>query len=199
MSGLRVDKLSRFFIYATLFNLLVALGITIPIIVPEFTFPLVLTDWPGTWIFISYFLFLIVAVLGSLGWAVLLDFVKRRFNREYVNRYMAEAHLTLSYIGIYGQTTLMFVVGYRGGYAALLGYGHATITQGVIGWMVVPIGVFIFLFLIGTLIGVANVLFTLATPQGPNAGAAVAASGSKLDRPTAPAVRRVDSQANESV
>jgi MFS family permease len=165
LSRLEIDKLSKFFFYATLFNFIVAVAITTPIIVPEFTFPLVLTDWPGTWIFIAYFLFLIVAVLGSLGWAVLLDMMKRRFNKEYVNRYMAEAHLTLSYIGIYGQTSLMFIVGYTGGYAALLGYGKATITQGVIGWMVVPIGVFIFLFIIGTVIGVANLLLALTSPS----------------------------------
>ncbi len=161
MPLLSIDKLSRYFIYAAILNLIAAVVITIPVIVPEFTFPLVLTVWPGTWIFIAYFLFLIVAVMGTLGWAVLLDLTKKHFKREYVNRYMAEAHLTLTMLGIYGQTSLMFSVGYLGGYDALLGFGRTTITQGVIGWMVVPIGVFIYLYLLGTVIGVANVLFTI--------------------------------------
>lgn len=161
MSSLSIDKLVRVFLLIALVNLAVAVGITLPVLVPEFTFPLVLTVWPGTWMFIAYFVFLIVAVLGSLGWAVLLDLVKKHFGPAGVNRYMAEAHIMLSMIGVYGMSSLMFAVGYTGGYAILLGFGRATITQGIIGWMVVPIGVFTYLFLLGTVIGIANVVITI--------------------------------------
>lgn len=166
-ASLTIERLTKVFIIASIINLMVAVAITIPVLVPEFTFPLVLTDWPGTWIFIAYFLFLIVAVLGSVGWAVILDLVRKHFGKTTVNRYMAEAQLTLTYLGIYGQTSLMFTVGYTGGYAALQGFGKATITQGIIGWMVVPIGVFIYLFLLGTIIGVANILFAISGRYDP--------------------------------
>lgn len=161
-SFLSIGRLTKAFVIAAILNLIVAVVITIPVLVPEFTFPLVLTDVPGTWILVAYYLFLIVAVLGSIGWAVMFDLVERRFGKTKVNRYMAEAHMTLAYLGIYGQTTLMFIVGYTGGYAELLGFGKATITQGIVGWMVVPIGVFIYLFLAGTIIGVANLLFAIS-------------------------------------
>ncbi|HXW36789.1 MAG TPA: hypothetical protein VEJ36_02655 [Nitrososphaerales archaeon] len=162
MQSLSIDKASKYFLYFAVANLIGAVLITIPVIVPEFTFPLVLTVWPGTWIFIAYFIFLIVAVMGNIAWAALLDMTKRHFGRSYVNRYMAEAQFSLTTLGVYGQTSLMFTVGYLGGYAALLGFGKATITQGIIGWMVVPIGVFILLYLIGTIIGIANLLFTIS-------------------------------------
>ena len=161
MPSLSIDKLIRNLTLLALVNLAVAVGITVPVLVPEFTFPLILTVWPGTWMFIAYFVFLIVAVLGSLGWAALFDLAKKYFGVTSVNRYMAEAQITLSMIGVYGMSSLMFAVGYTGGYAVLLGFGKATVTQGIIGWMVVPIGVFTYLFLLGTVIGIANVVITV--------------------------------------
>jgi hypothetical protein len=161
MRVLKIEKFSRYFIYVAIINLIAAVAITIPVLVPEFTFPLLLTEWPGTWMFIAYFLFLIVAVLGSVAWAALLDLIRKHFARENVNRYMAEAQLSLTTLGIYGQTSLMYALGYQGGYAELVGFGRTIITQGLIGWMVVPIGVFVLIYLIGTIIGVANILFTI--------------------------------------
>jgi len=165
MSGLSISRLSRFFVYATIFNLIVAVAITTPVIVPEFTFPIILTVWPGTWMFIAYFAFLIVGVLGSLGWSVLLNVIEDRFHRNKVNRYMAEAHFALTYVGVYGATTLMFRIGYVGGNAILSEVGKGVVTQGLIGWMVVPLGIFLYLYIIGTVLGIANVILTLARTE----------------------------------
>jgi hypothetical protein len=165
MSGLSIATLSKYFIYATIFNLIVAVAITTPIIVPEFTFPIILTVWPGTWMFIAYFTFLMVGVVGSLGWAVLLGFVQDKFQKETVNRYLAEAHFALTYVGIFGVTTLMFRLGDLGGTAILSETGKGVVTQGLIGWMVVPIGIFLYLLLIGTVIGIANILLTISRPD----------------------------------
>jgi len=71
--------------------------------------------------------------------------------------------LALSNIGVYGATSFMFAVGYLGGYGALVGYGRAAITQAIIGWMVVPIGVFIYLYILASLFGVANLFLILGT------------------------------------
>lgn len=161
MRQIDIENLSRYFFYAAIVNLAVAFAITVPVLVPEFTFPLILTNWPGTWMFISYFLFLIVAVLGSLGWAVAMDFVRIHFGSRSVNRYLAEAHFALNYLGIYGATTLMFALGYIGGQAKFIGFANEVITQGLVGWMVVPIGVFAYLYLIGTVLGIANLLLAV--------------------------------------
>ncbi len=157
--------LTRYFLFAAILSLVAAVAFTVPVIVPEFTFPLELTLWPGTWMFEAYFAFLIVGVLGNLGWAGLIDLIKRNTGKEYGSRYLSFAHLALSNIGVYGATSFMFAVGYLGGYGALVGYGRAAITQAIIGWMVVPIGVFIYLYIIASVFGVANLYLILASKR----------------------------------
>jgi hypothetical protein len=161
MEVLPTDRLVRYFLYATLINFAAAVAFTVPVIVPEFTFPLALTVWPGTWMFEAYFSFLIVGVLGNLGWAAFLDIMKRNTGTETSTRYPAFAHLVISNVAVYGATSLMFTVGFLGGQGALLGYGKAVITQSIIGWMVVPIGVFIYLYAVSSLIGIGNVAWML--------------------------------------
>jgi hypothetical protein len=155
--------LTRYFLFAAIIAFVAAVAFTVPVIVPEFTFPLELTLWPGTWMFEAYFAFLIVAVLGNLGWAGMIDLVKRNTGKESSSRYLAFAHLALSNVGVYGATGFMFAVGYIGGAGALVGYGRAAITQALIGWMVVPVGVFIFLYIMASLFGAANLLLMLGT------------------------------------
>jgi hypothetical protein len=157
--------MSRYFLFATILSFVAAVAFTVPVIVPEFTFPLELTLWPGTWMFEAYFAFLIVGVLGNLGWAGLFDLVKRNTGKEYGSRYLAFAHIALSNIGVYGATSFMFAVGYLGGYGALVGYGRAVITQAIIGWMVVPIGVFIYLYILASVFGVVNLFLILGSDR----------------------------------
>ncbi len=164
-------QMTRYFLFATVLAFVAAIAFTVPVIVPEFTFPLELTLWPGTWMFEAYFAFLIVGVLGNLGWAGLLDLVRRNTGKEYGSRYFAFAHIALSNIGVYGATSFMFAVGFLGGYGALVGYGRAVITQAIIGWMVVPIGVFIYLYILASVFGVVNLFMILGSDrlekQGP--------------------------------
>jgi len=148
--------LTRYFLVATIVAFVAAVAFTVPVIVPEFTFPLELTIWPGTWMFEAYFAFLIVGVLGNLGWAAAIDLMRRNTQKEYSSRYLALTHIALSNIGVYGATGFMFAVGYLGGAGALVGYGKAAITQSIIGWMVVPIGVFIYLYILASLFGAVN-------------------------------------------
>jgi|SRR5579872_264836 len=162
-SILKVSLLIRYFIVATIINLTAAVIFTTPVIVPEFAFPLKLTIWPGTWMFYAYFAFLAVGVLGTLGWAALWDLVRKYFGVAYTNKYLAAAHFSITLLAIYGESSLMFSVGYIGGGAALIGFGREVITQGLIGWMVVPIGIFILLYLIGTLVGIANLILTIVS------------------------------------
>jgi hypothetical protein len=151
-----VDRLVRTYIMIAVVNLAAAVAFTIPVIVPEFTFPLILTIWPGTWMFFAYFAFLIAGVIAPLGWALLWDLSKKYYHRVTVSKYLAMASIYLTLVGVYGQSSLMFALGYTGGYAALVGIGKSIITRGIIGWMVVPIGVFIFFYLLGTVSGIAG-------------------------------------------
>jgi hypothetical protein len=167
-SVLKVSSLIRYFILGTIASLIAAVAFTTPVIVPEFIFPLKLTIWPGTWMFFAYFTFLAVGVLGGLGWAALWDLIRKYFGVTETNKYLAAAHFGITYLAIYGETSLMFTVGYLGGTASLIGIGREVITQGIIGWMVVPIGIFILLYLIGTLVGIANLLLTLVAREDRN-------------------------------
>ncbi len=157
------SQLTRYFLFAAIIAFVAAVAFTVPVIVPEFTFPLVLTVWPGSWMFEAYFAFLIVGVLGNLGFAALIDLVRRNTGKENSSRYLAFAHVALSNIGVYGATGFMFAVGYIGGAGTLIGYGRAAITQALIGWMVVPIGVFIYLYIMASLFGAANLLLMLGS------------------------------------
>ncbi|MDA4126028.1 MAG: hypothetical protein OK452_02340 [Thaumarchaeota archaeon] len=171
MREITIDRLVRIYILITAVNLAVAVGFTLPVLVPEFTFPLILTIWPGTWMFFAYFAFLIAGVLAPLGWALIWDLSKKYYQKVAVSKYLAMASIYLTLVGVYGQSSLMFALGYTGGYAALVGVGKSIITRGLIGWMVVPIGVFIYLYLLGTVAGIAGL--ALSKRSAANAGQSV--------------------------
>jgi len=161
MASISMEKVVRYFIYMTIVNAFAAVAFTAPVIIPELAFPLKLTLWPGTWMFIAYFVFLIVGVLGTLGWAVLLDLVRRTMGAEYCDRFLAISSIVLIEVAVYAETSFMFTVGYVGGtFAFASGIGPAVLTY-IIGPLVVPIGVSIFIYLIGTLLGLMNVVLSL--------------------------------------
>ena len=112
--------------------------------------------------FIAYFIFLIVGVLGTLGWALVLDLVRRVSGVESCDKFLAITSIVLIEVAVYFQTSFMFAAGYVGGtYAFATLFGQAVITY-MIGPLVVPIGVSIFVYLIGTLLGLLNIILILA-------------------------------------
>ena len=182
MALISMDKLIRYFVYTTILNIFAAVAFTTPVIIPQLAFPLKLTLWPGTWMLVAYFLFLIVGVLGTLGWAVLLDLIKRIWGVESCDRFLAITSIVLIELAVYTQTSLMFAVGYIGGsYQFSSGFGQAVITY-VIGPLVIPIGVSVFIYLVGTLLGLMNVLFILAQGRSSTARAGVPPAVSALRR-----------------
>jgi hypothetical protein len=161
-----MEKVIRYYIYMTIVNAFAAVAFTAPVIIPELAFPLKLTIWPGTWMFIAYFVFLIVGVLGTLGWAVLLDLVRRTMGTEYCDKFLAITSLVLIELAVYAETSFMFTVGYIGGSNALVGQIGPTVNTYIIGPLVVPIGVSIFIYLVGTLLGLMNVVLSLSQRRG---------------------------------
>ena len=161
MASISMERLIKYFLYMTMVNAFAAVAFTAPVIIPELAFPLKLTIWPGTWMFVAYFVFLIVGVLGTLGWAVLLDLVRRTWGVERCDRFLAITSIVLIEVAVYAETSFMFTVGYIGGTLTFAGgFGPAVVTY-VIGPLVVPIGVSIFIYIIGTLLGLMNVVLNL--------------------------------------
>jgi hypothetical protein len=154
------EVLSRYFIYVALFNMVVAVAATVPILVPQWGLPLKLQIWPGTWMFIAYFVFLIAGVVGFVTWSVIFYLMPRMLRKQRLSRSLSLLHLVVFEVGVLGATSLMGIFpGYWGGTYIHDGIGQFVVTR-AIEWSVIPIGIFVALALIATLVGVLNVILS---------------------------------------
>jgi hypothetical protein len=152
------ENLSRYFFYLALFNMVVAAAATVPVLIPELGLPLLLQIWPGTWMIVAYFAFLIAGVVGFVVWSLIYSMVPRLFGRQKLSRFLSLFHIVILETGVLGATALMGIFpGYIGGSLIHDGIGQFVVTR-VIEWSVIPIGILIFLALIATLTGVLNLL-----------------------------------------
>ncbi|MFI5419675.1 MAG: hypothetical protein ACHQ1H_01775 [Nitrososphaerales archaeon] len=158
------ETAARYFFFATIVNLLVSAIVTTLVLIPPLALPIKLTVWPGTWMFIAYFSFLIAGVMGSLAWALIYHLLPAMLRVNRVSKLMTLAQLLLYQIGVYGVALLMGLVpGYTGGTLAINGFGLFLITR-VIEWTVVPIGLLVGLAIIATITGIVNIVFSMLPP-----------------------------------
>ena len=137
---------------------MVATAATVPVLIPELGLPLKLQIWPGTWMFVAYFSFLIAGVVGSLAWSLIYYMIPRLFGRQKLSRPLSLFHLVALEVGVLGATALMGIFpGYIGGTLIHDGIGQFVVTR-IIEWAVIPIGTLIFVALIATLTGILNVV-----------------------------------------
>ena len=137
---------------------MVATAATVPVLIPELGLPLKLQIWPGTWMFVAYFSFLIAGVVGSLAWSLIYYMIPRLFGRQKLSSPLSLFHLVALEVGVLGATALMGIFpGYIGGTLIHDGIGQFVVTR-VIEWAVIPIGTLIFVALIATLTGILNVV-----------------------------------------
>ena len=137
---------------------MVATAATVPVLIPELGLPLKLQIWPGTWMFVAYFSFLIAGVVGSLAWSLIYYMIPRLFGRQKLSGPLSLFHLVALEVGVLGATALMGIFpGYIGGTLIHDGIGQFVVTR-VIEWSVIPIGTLIFVALIATLTGILNVV-----------------------------------------
>lgn len=158
------ETAARYFFVVLMLNLVVGGLVTALVLIPPLALPIKLTVWPGTWMFIAYFSFMIAGVLGSLTWTMIYYLLPRLFNIGRVNRIVTYIQIFLTQVGIYGTAALMGLVpGYTGGTFAIKGFGTFLITR-VIEWAVIPTGICVGLAIFGTLTGVANVVLAMRPP-----------------------------------
>ena len=137
---------------------MVATAATVPVLIPELGLPLKLQIWPGTWMFVAYFSFLIAGVVGSLAWSLIYYMIPRLFGRQKLSGPLSIFHLVALEVGVLGATALMGIFpGYIGGTLIHDGIGQFVVTR-VIEWSVIPIGTLIFVALIATLTGILNLI-----------------------------------------
>ena len=158
--ALQPETASKYFLYVSFLNMVIAAAATAPVLVPQLGLPLKLQIWPGTWMFVAYFSFLITGVVGVLGWSLIYYMLPRLLGIQSVSRLLATVHLALFEIGVVGATSLMGLIpGYVGGTLIHDGIGQFVVTR-VIEWAVIPIGVFITVAILSTLAGIFNVFFS---------------------------------------
>jgi hypothetical protein len=89
------------------------------------------TSWPGTWLFIGYFTWLIVGVVGAFGWAGLYYLGDNLRGKTQVNTLFSRAHLLLFEVGVLGATAVMAAIGYVGGGVVASGGGPAVAAEAI--------------------------------------------------------------------
>ncbi len=130
------------------------------------------TSWPGTWLFIGYFVFLIGGVLGCLGWAGVYYLGDRLRGKTEVSNLFSRVHMIFFEVGVLGASAVMAAVGYVGGGVIATGGGAAVAAEAIALDIFPPLSndvtsvfndmppvieaVFIVLALLGALMGVLN-------------------------------------------
>lgn len=156
---IEAERASRYFFYLSFVNILIASAAATPVLVPELGLPLKLQIWPGTWMFIAFFTFLAAGVLGVLAWSYMYYMLPRLLGRTKVNNLLFMINIVLFEVSVVSATALMGIFpGYIGGTLIHDGFGQFVVTR-TIEWTVIPIGLFIALAIISTLVGLMNILF----------------------------------------
>jgi hypothetical protein len=152
------QQVSRYFFKAGLVNIVTAAIVTLPVLVPQLGLPLKLEVWPGTWMFIAYFVFLITGVVGTFTWCFIYYMLPKLYGKDTVSDFLALAQLVSFEIAIYGIAAFMGIeAGYHGGTLYHDGFGPVVITQ-IIAWVVIPIGTLIVVALLSTITGIVNLI-----------------------------------------
>jgi len=155
-----LEKTIKFYIYFGVSNAAIATLFIIPILLPRYRFPILITEWPGIYMIIAYFAFLLIAVFGSLGWATLYYIELSLFNNKSTNKNLVLANMILTNVGIYILTIFMYWGGYIGADASHQGIA-IFVTGQIMEFAVIPAGLGMSLIIIGTIIGIMNIVKTI--------------------------------------
>jgi len=159
MGTLDVVRASNYFAYSTVFNTFAAACFSIPVLIPTFEFPILITRWPGIYMVIGYAFFVLIGVLGSLGWSVLYRWLPELFARHAVLRPLFLFQFSTLEVGVYLLSVFMFLGGYVG--SALVHQGVGDTIVGIqMEFAVIPSALGIFLVIVSTLVGLANIFLS---------------------------------------
>lgn len=148
---------SKYMGYATVINTIAAACFSIPLLVPAFEFPILITRWPGVYMVIGYSFFVIIGVLGSFAWSAFYRNLPDFFLREAVYRPLFIFQFSAMEGGIYLMSVFMFLGGYVGSALVHQGIGDAVVGAAM-EFSVIPSALGIFLTALSSVVGIANAL-----------------------------------------
>ena len=135
------DTAAKRFFALSLVNGFLAIIFTLPILVPSLCiatppglFGCKATmdiNWPGTWVLISWLVFLATGVAGALFWTISYHFRNKFNGKTEANKTLVWLHMALYEIGVFGASGMMAAIGYVGGSALAHGYGAAIAAQDI--------------------------------------------------------------------
>lgn len=140
-------------------NTVAAALFVLPVLYPALRIPILITQWPGIYMVLAYFSFVLVGVLGMAAWALLL-LHRQEFNgRSELGRLPLVLQIAMTELGVYGLAVSMFLGGYVGAWLSYTG-AQPTVVGAQMEFSVIPSAVSIFLVASGSVTGVLNVLFS---------------------------------------
>jgi hypothetical protein len=162
-------RTARLFYIIGLLNGFIALAATSLILFPDLRLAAgpgsILTHnvdiWPGHWGWVSYYILLIAGVAGAFLWSLTYYLLKSLFGVEKTPTALAAASLALYEIGVLLTVALTAYVGLEGGRFVADG-GSPVVVTALIGWAVIPTGAGVGLALLGTLLGLVNLVSAVA-------------------------------------
>ncbi len=162
-------RTARFFFVIGLINGFIALAATSLILFPDLRLAAgpgsILTHnvdvWPGHWGWVSYYILLIVGVAGAFLWSLSYYLLKSLFGVERTPTFLSSASLVLYEVGVLLTVALTGYVGLEGGRFVADG-GSAIVVTALIGWAVIPTGAGVAMALLGTLLGLVNLVVAVA-------------------------------------
>jgi len=151
------EGVARFYFRLALVNTIAAALFAAPLLDPQLKFPILITRWPGIYMVVAYTFFVLVGIVGTLCWGVLFHLLPSIFDKASVRRFWLLAQVAVTEVGVYALAIFMFLGGYIG---ASLNYSGAGdfIVGAQMEVAVIPSALGIFLVILGTMIGVVNVL-----------------------------------------
>ncbi len=162
-------KAARLFFTLGIINGFIALAATSLILFPDLRLAAgpgsILTHnvdiWPGHWGWVSYYILLIAGVAGAFMWSLSYYLLKSVFGVEKTSKALATASIVLYEVGVLLTVALTGYVGLEGGRFVADG-GSAVVVTALIGWAVIPTGAGVGMALLGTLLGLVNLVAALA-------------------------------------
>lgn len=150
----------NYFFKMSMLNTIIAIIFLFPILIPQLAFPILITQWPGIYMVLAYFIFLISSVVGFMIWTVAYYLLWNLYEIKNINRNLLYSQIILSEIGALCACIFMYWGGYVGSSAAYSG-----MSEFVVGVMMefatIPSGLGIGLMLFGNSFGILNILLAL--------------------------------------